>query len=400
MANTILTHQMVAREAAAMLKESTFIKTLNTGRSDEFRQTVNGYKKGDTVDIGVPPTPYVYDGASFAGGGSAPGETESKVSLVLDTQKHVPMTFTAKEKLLDITEFKQRFLMPAMQGLLSVASQDMLSKMYPQVPNIVGTWGSVPSTRKVYGQARGKLENFLAPSDHRSVQFSSDANVELIDTNASLFNKSSEIDEEFNKGAVGQPIYGFSFFENQSLPTHTNGAGTGYQVNGASQTGSTLAVNTGTGALTKGTVFTIAGVNAVHPITGASLGQLRYFVVTADYAGGSGNVSIYPAITPTASGTVGTVDASPASGAAITVFGTASSAARQNLAYHKNAFATAFAPLPVLASTEGYTASIQGLSVRVMTFGDGKEDMENTRIDILYASPVAVRPDHAVRITE
>ena len=399
MANTILTHQMIAREGAAILKENTFVKTINTGRSDEFKQSVNGYKKGDTVSIGVPPTPYVFDGASFAGGGSAPGQTESKVSLTLDTQKHVPLTFTAKEKLLELNDFKQRFLMPAMQALVSTVQQDMLSKMYPQVSNIVGTWGSVPTTRKVYGQARGYLQNFMAPSDMRCVQYSSDANLELVDTNSALFHRDSEINKEFSEGSVGN-FAGFEFFENQSIPTHTNGAGASYVIDGASQTGSTLAVKTGTGALTKGTVFTIADVNAVHPITGASLGQLRYFVVTADYAGGAGNVSIYPAITPTASGTVGTVDASPTDGAAVTVFGNASESARQNLAYHKNAFASAFAPLPVLASTEGYTASIQGVSVRVMTFGDGKEDMENTRIDVLYASPVGVRPDHAVRITE
>lgn len=399
MANTILTHAMIAREAAAILKEDTFIKTINTGRSDEFKQSVNGYKKGDSISIGVPPTPYVYDGASFAGGGSAPGETESKVALTLDTQKHVPMTFTAKEKLLDISDFKQRFLQPAMQALISTVQQDCLAKMYAQVPNVVGTWGSIPTTRKVYGQARGYLQNFLTPSDMRCVQYSSDANLELVDTNSALFHRDAEVSKEFAEGSVGS-FSGFQFFENQSIPVHTNGAGTGYKVNGASQTGSTLAVNTGTGALTKGTVLTIAGVNAVHPITGVSLGQLRYFVVTADYAGGAGNVSIYPSITPTAAGTIGTVDASPASGATITVFGNASEQARQNLAYHKNAFASAFAPLPVLASTEGYTASIQGVSVRVMTFGDGKEDMENTRIDVLYASPAGVRPDHAVRITE
>ena len=89
----------------------------------------------------------------------------------------------------------------------------------------------------------------------------------------------------------------------------------------------------------------------------------------------------------------------PADNAAITVFGTASTSARQNLAFHRDAFAAAFAPLPVLASCEGYTASIDGISVRVMTFGDGKEDLEHTRVDVLYGETV-VREDHAVRITE
>lgn len=398
MANNILTHQMIAREAVAMYVEDTFIKTLNTGRSDEFKETVNGYKKGQSVDIGVPPVPMTFDGATFAGGGSAPDVSEDKVRLTLDTQKHVPLTFTAKEKLLNITEFKDRFLRPAMQSLLSTVSADLLTRMKNQTPNVVGTWGTIPNSRTTYGQARASLQRFLAPTDMRSVQFSSDANLGLVDANAALFNKASEVSSEFAEGAVGS-FAGFEFFENQSMPVHGNGAGTGYVVNGANQTGNVLAVGTGTGALTKGTIITIAGVNAVHPITGLDIGVLRQFVVTADYAGGAGNVSIYPAIVPHSTTVVGTVTASPANSAAITVFGTASQSKRQNLAYQKNAFTAAFAPLPVLASCEGYTATMQGVSIRVMTFGDGKSDTESTRIDVLYGE-AATRPDHAVRITE
>jgi hypothetical protein len=398
MANTIITHQMLAREAVAMLKEDTFIKTINTGRSDEFTESVNGYKKGDFVDIGVPPTPVVFSGASFAGGGSAPDQTETKVRLQLSKQKHVPLTFTAKEKLLNISDFKDRFLRPAMQALLSVVQADILLDMKNATPNVVGTWGTIPATRTPYANARARLQKLLAPSDNRCVQFTSDANALLVEANATLFNKSAAVSESYAEGSVGD-WNGLTFFENQSIPVHTNGAGASYAVNGASQTGTSLVLKTGTGAMPKGTVFTLAGVNAVHPITGADMGYLRQFVLTADYAGGAGTASIYPAITPTTATLVGTVTASPADSAAVTVFGTASTSAAQNLCYHKNAFAAAFAPLPVLASCEGYTASIGGISVRVMTFGNGQTDTESTRIDVLYGN-AAPRPDHSVRITQ
>lgn len=398
MSNTLLTHQMIAREAAAMLAEqANLIKNINTGRSSEFGQNINGYQKGDFVDIGVPNVPTVYSGATFAGGGSAPDWTEQKVRLQLTKQKHVPLAFTAKEKKLQITDFKDRFLKPAMQSLASVVQADLLSDFTRSVANTVGTWGTVPSTRTTYAQARAKLENFLAPDGDRTVLFSSDANVALAEANASLFNAPG-VSKTFGDGMVGG-YAGFDFYENQSMAVLTLGAGASYVVNGASQSGSALVVKTGTGALPKGTVFTLAGVNAVHPITGVSLGYLRQFVVTADYAGGAGSVSIYPAITPTTASVVGTVDAAPADSAALTVFGTASQAKRQNLAFHKNAFAAAFCPLPVLASCEGYTATVQGISVRVMTFGDGLNDIERTRIDVLYGN-ATVRPDHAVRITE
>lgn len=404
MPNQALTHQMIAREAAKILVEQNSVVTnINTNRSSEFGEEVNGYKKGDTVKVMIPPTPAVYDGAAFAGGGAAPDVKESSVNLSLTEQKHVPLTFTAKEKKLDLSDFSKRFLKPAMTALSSRVNAVLLDEMVKQTPNVVGTWGTVPGTRTPWRQAASVLDNFLAPEDQRSAHFTTDANDALAEANAALFHTSDEIRGEFSENAVGK-FAGLEFYKQLSLPVMANGAGTGYVVNGAGggagASSGVLAVTTGTGPLLRGTVFTIANVYAVHPLTGASTGRLRQFVVTADYAGGAGNVSIYPAIIPTAVGVVGTVDVAPAASAAITVFGTASQAKRQNIVFHKDAFATAFAPLPVLASCEGYTATLKGISVRVMTFGDGKSDLEHTRVDVLFAKPAGIRPNHACRVTE
>lgn len=398
MSTNALTHQKVAREAVKMFAEDTFIKTINTGRQDEFGKAVDGYKMGDSVRIGVPPVPVAFDGSNFAGGGAVPAATETSVNLTLNRQIHVPLAYTASQKYLTIEDYKERFIAPAIQSLISRVQAVLLEDMKNQTPNVVGTWGTVPATRAVYAAARSNLQRFLAPEGMRCVQFTSDSNAALAEANAALFNQRTEIDDIYETGAVGK-FANFTFFENQSLPLHANGAGTGYLVNGAGQTGSGLVVDTGTGILTKGTVFTIANVFAVHPITGVSTGQLRQFVVTADYAGGGGTVQIFPALTATSATAIGSVNALPADNAAITVFGTASQSRRQNLAYQKDAFTAAFAPLPILASCEGYTARVGGIALRVMTFGNGQTDVENTRIDVLFGQ-AATRPDHAVRITE
>jgi hypothetical protein len=399
MPNAISTHQLIAREAVKMLvEEDKLLPAINTGRNDDFAQNIHGYKQGSSVDINVPPRSVVYSGSNFAGGGAAPDQTETKVRLTLDTQRHVPLTWTAKEKLLDIADYKERFLRPAMQSLMSSVRADLLDRFMDLTPNVIGTSGTVPATRSVYGAARASLERGLAPSADRTLLFSSDANLALVEANAALFNASPDISKSYREGRVGS-FAGFDFYEDQSIPLHTNGSGTGYLVNGAAQTGSLLIVDTGTGPVTKGTIFTIANVFAVHPITGASTGVLRQFVVTADYAGGAGSIPIFPAIVATSATVIGTVNAVPADNAAISIFGTVSVARRQNLAFEKNAFTAAFAPLPVLASCEGYTATMKGVSVRVMTFGNGQTDTESTRIDVLYGC-AATRPDHAVRITE
>lgn len=394
-----LTHQMVAREAAKILiEENAVVKNINTDRESEFGKEVEGYNKGDEVRVKIPPVPTVYDGATFAGGGSAPNQNEGYVTLKLDTQKHVPLSFTSKEKKLDITDFSKRFLRPAMVSLSAMVNADLLTRMKNQTPNVVGTWGTIPSTRAPYRSAASSLDRFLAPGENRSLHFTSDANDGLAEANATLFHSSKELQGEFDKNAVGM-FAEFEFYKQQSISVHTNGAGTGYVTNGASQTGSSLAVDTGTGAITKGSTIVIAGVNAVHPLTGADQGKPRSFVVTADYAGGAGNLQISPAIVENTAAQRGNVTALPADGAAVTIFGTASQSKAQNLGFHRDAFAAAFAPLPVIASCEGYTATINGISVRVMTFGDGKADIEHTRVDVLYGETV-VRPDHSVRVTQ
>lgn len=403
MANAILTHQMLAREAAVILtEEMNFLSNINRGREEEFKSQPNGYRKGDFVDIGIPPVPTVFDGSNFAAGGTAPDQKEQKVRLQLGTQKHVPLTFTAKEKALSISDFKERFLKPAMNSLGSVVQADLIQRGVLATPNVVGTPGTLPNNFKTYGQARSAMERFLAPGGDRTILLSSDASNELADAIKNQQNPTDTGNKAFKEGYITR-AQNFDMYENQSLPVFANGSATGFTVNGANQVGATLNIGglTATQTILKGTVFTIPGVFAVHPILGVSNGKLRQFVVTADFtaAGATGSISIFPELSATSASQVGTVSVLPANGATISLVGSVSTAYRQQLAFHKDAFTAAFAPLPILASCEGYTATVGGFSVRVMTFGNGQTDTESTRIDVLYGF-AAVRPDHAVRITE
>lgn len=399
----VLTHQMIARESAKIfLEEAPFIANINKGRQEEFGATVSGFKKGDTVDIKIPPVPVVYTGALFAGGGTPDNFGEQKVSLTVDTQKHTGIQFGAAQKKLDLSEFRDRFLRPAIQTLSSVVEADLLQRAYAGVPNLVGSAGSLPTAMKTYGQARSKLQHYLAPSGDRSTVFSSDANLELVDSSKALFHAKKEIDRGFLRGSIGE-AQGADFYEHQSCPIHTNGSKVaGVTVSGASQTGNQLAIGglTAADTITKGSIFTIAGVYATHPLTGLPYAHLQQFVVTEDFtaAGTTGTISIYPAITPAMPNK--TVSASPANGVGLTFVGSASTAYRQNLMFHRDAFTTAMVPLEVLPGCEGYTARLpNGFSVRVMTGGDFTNDREATRIDVLYGF-ATVRGIHAARITE
>jgi hypothetical protein len=401
MPNINLTHQIVAREAAKILEEEApFIANINKGRQEEFGEEISGYKPGETVRIKLPPTGRVFNGATFAEGGAATDSNERSINLTLDTQRHIGLQFGAKEKLLEVTDFRERILRPQMRTLSSVVEGDLLARAYQTVPNFVGTAGSVPTTMKVYAQARQKLQESLTPPGDRSVVFSSAANVELVDASRQLFHAASQVERGFLRGSIGE-AQGAEFYEHQSIPVHTMGTQTAAMaVNGVTAEGATGIVTdggTGTNTIRVGTVFTIAGVFSVHPLTGVSTGRLMQFVATATttLAAGAGTIACFPALRASAPNK--TVSALPADNAVVTFLG---GSHPQNLMFHKDAFTTAFAPLPVLASCEGYTARLpSGVSVRVMTFGDGNNDYERTRIDVLYGF-AAVRPEHACRITE
>ena len=397
MANQVLTHQMIAREAAKFLEElAPFTANINKGRQDEFGSDVSGYKKGDTVKIKIPTSGKVFDGAIYAGGAAGTDVIEESVNLSLDTQKHIALQFGTKEKMLNITDFKERILRPQMQTLASVIEADLIAKGVLGTPLTVSmnTAGTTPSS--ALALARARMNQYLTPAGDRSALITSTANVALSGEISRLFNPTQPSSKAYLDGYVAT-AYGSDLFEHQSIPTHANGTAAGITVSAAGQTGSSITMTASTaGTLVKGQILTIAGVNAVHPLTGQDIGSLQQFVVTEAVTVVTGTaVKIYPAINPATPNKTAT--ASPASGA---VVATASVNGVQNLAFHKDAFTAAFAPLPVIASCEGYTARLpSGISVRVMTFGDGNNDIERTRIDVLYGFQT-VRGLHAVRIPQ
>lgn len=398
MANVTLTNQMIARSAAAILaEEAPFIMNLNRGREEEFKKKANGYKSGDNVDIRIPPVGVVYDGVNFV----AHDHQETKINLKVDTEKGIGLDFSNNERTLEVSQFEERFIRPQMRVLASTIEADLIAKAMVTVPNLVGTPGTTPANLKVYAAARGKLQQYLAAPSDRCTLMSSAANIELTDEARQLFNTGTQGDKAYLRGLIGEAL-GADWYEHQSLYVHTNGTQAGFTVNGAAQSGSTLAVDavTNSNTLTKGTVFTLPGVFAVHPLTGVARSELQQFVITEDVtiSGTSANLSIFPAITAT--GPNKTVSAAPADNAVATISGAADTSYARNLMYQKDAFTSAFVPREKIASADCSNATLpNGISVMVTTFGNGQDLSQATRADVLYGF-ASVRPLHACAITE
>lgn len=406
MSNTVLTHDKVAKLAAPMLvEESQFIKAINREREKEFGSNQGGYTTGRKVRIKVPPIPVVTDGPEVNDADSNINMKERYVELQVDTQKHVSLQFTSVEKALDITDFKERFLRPAIRSLATNVDADLLRKAIVTVNNFTLIGASELHPLAPFGRAREMMARNLAPNDSRIALLSSGLTNTLVDTSGTLFNPTAEIAKQYKEGYIGR-ARGFEFVESEHIWTQVYGSKTtDVIVSGPSQTGGKLIVGglVAADTIKAGQVFTIAGVYQLHPITRQSTGRLMQFTTLKDVvsAGTTAQLDIFPEIIPhminTEKQANATVDESPLNGAVIVFSAEAGSVIDQALCFQKNAFGAAFVPLDVLDGSEGYTFNADTMALRVMSGGDWKSDKGGTRIDVLYGFG-AVRGNHAVRV--
>lgn len=390
MANSILTPTAVTRESLRILHQKlNFVGTVNRQYDSSYAKS--GAKIGSTLKIRLPNEYSVRTGATL----STQDTEETNVDLTVATQKGVDTNFTSEDLTMSLDDFSERILQPAMSVLAANIEADAMS-MYKEVYNQVNNQGSAATAAQMI-DGNKMLTDMLAPVDMRCLNNNTLDNANLVKDLKGLFNDSKNVSKNYREGRVASNTFGFQdIMENTLWPAHTVGAGSGYLVNGASQTGASLIVDTGTGALSAGDVFTIAGVNRVHPESKADTGVLQQFVVTSGYAGGGGTMTISPAIVAT--GAKQNVTASPADNAAITIAGTASTAHGISMAYHKDAFAFATADLVMPSGVDFSSRQVMdGISMRIVRDYDINNDKFPCRIDVLYGYK-AIRSQLAARI--
>ena len=374
MANTILTPTAVTREALRILHQKlNFVGSITRDYDDSYAKT--GAKIGDSLKIRLPNQYTVRSGATL----SAQDTTESSVTLQVATQKGVDLNFTSVDLTLSLDDFAKRILDPAMSVLAANIEADALS-MYKDVYQSIWNGGSAATFNKAL-DGRVLLNRALAPFSDRTALMDSVAMADVVKDTKTLFQDDASLSKQYKEGYMGRAA-GFDWAENTMMPAHTRGGSNGaYLVNGASQTGSTLTVDTGATAPSQGDVITIAGVFSVHPETKQSTGVLQQFVVGAGATTTSFPIS--PAIVT--SGATQNVSGSPADNAAITFAGTASTAVQTSLLFQKGAFAFATADL-VMPQGVDFSARevMDGISIRVVRQYDINNDKFPCRLDVLY----------------
>jgi hypothetical protein len=398
---------VIAKMAAQMLADKVqFCKTIEKADVSDYNGK-NGYQSGDTIVISKPARFIPSTSADVTS--AIQDVVEEKTTLPLDTRRVVPIQLTSAEVFTDLglASWTKRVLDPAVSSIAQHVESAFLDKAVDAVYNSVGTAGSETFDLTTTLAAGQKItENACPDLDNRFLLLSPKANRLAVVARKGLFQSATDIAEQYRKGYIGTAD-GFDFLSNNLLPTHINGNDVVFEVRTtvSTQGQSTLvveALTTTTGTVTKGTVFTIAGVFAVHPITKATLEHLQQFTVTADAtADGSGyaTLSVSPAFYTSGGGGLQNISAFPADGAAITPVGAASTGYVQNLAYHKSAFR--MVSVPLMLPNDAHMAAqetVDGMTIRAWMASDILTDTMTMRLDFL-GGLAAVRPEWACRIT-
>jgi len=398
MANTTLTADIIAKEAVMILDNNLVMaKQVFRGYENEFDKKINGYNVGETISIRKPTDFTVRDGAVM----STQDVVEGKTTITVDKRKGVDFKFTSQDLTLNIGQLSDRVIKPAMVQLANQVDRDLMA-LYADVPSWVGTPGQTIDSYKDFAAGPERMDELANPTDDRSAVLSPADHWGLLGSQTALYIQDAA-KGAYRQGSLGM-IGGVDTYMSQNIPTHTVGVATGTPlVNGASQTSAyddvkntnTQTLNTDgwtastTGILKAGDVFTIAGVYAVNPVTKATLPFLKQFVVTADADSGATTgpaaLTISPAII--VSGAFQNASAAPADNAAITVIGTGGTGYRQNLIFHRNAFALVTVPLiSPPGAVDVSRQSYKGTNVRVIPVYDGVNDVSSWRLDILYGT--------------
>ena len=359
MGNTILTPQIIAKEALLQLKNNTVMS--NLVHRDYTNEFVAGV--GNTVTIRKPAT---FEAKEFnrATGIEIQDATEGAESVVLDKLLDVSFEVTAEQLSLDIADFSTQLLHPAMQSFAQKIDTYLLG-LYDDVANTYGTAGSTPNDIGAITGARKVLNESKTPFDNRSLVIDPNAENSLLQL--PTFHEADKVGDDgtsLSEASLGRK-FGFNIFTDQNVVTHTAGtlsAGSGKikpkvaTIKGS--TSITLSSTTLTGTVVVGDVLTIK--NAFYTVTEAATAENNEITV-----------KLSPALKEDI---------------AITVEITVTGSHIANLAFHKNAFALVTRPLALpkgLSSEQKAIVNYDGFGLRVIYDYNSQFKKDVISIDML-----------------
>lgn len=395
MASTYLTPTAVTRAIATVLhQKGKFLNRINKQYDAQYAE--DGQRKGGgSLKIRMPNQYTVRSGTTM----NVQDVAESSQTLTIATMKGVDMNFSDTDLALSIEDFSDRFINPAVKVLVSAIEQDIIVGCVNAVNNVIDDDGGSISYLDIMKARQRLIENLVPDDDEDLSLFLKPAHVtKYADATKGLFTPANSIGSQYKEGMIGL-VAGVGWVGSSThltdLTTGTAAKVTTYTVNGATEAGSSITIQTGATTFLVGDRVTFVGCNAVHPETKVDLGYLKQFVVTANSGANATTLAISPALV--ASGATQNVTANPTNGGAVVkLCAGASELTNRSIYFHKNFAAVAFADLenPKKYGAWGDTQVSDSVSVRLWRQGDILNGNFPCRLDVLYGYKV-IRPELA-----
>ena len=208
MPNTILTPQIIAREALMVLRNNAVMANLvHRDFSNEFVAGV-----GDTITVRKPAK---FDAKEFNGSIQVQDATESGVAVKMDKHLDVSFAVTSKEMTLSIADFSEQLLVPAMQAFADKIDKYILS-LESDITNRVHFDGT-GAIQDAIVDARKYLTDAAAPLTDRRYVYGSKVESDLLKTD--LFISAERVGDEgtaLREASLGRR-FGLDFYVDQNI---------------------------------------------------------------------------------------------------------------------------------------------------------------------------------------
>jgi hypothetical protein len=367
--NTLITPTMVANEALAILRNNCIYKDLvHTDFSKEFVNHV-----GDTVNVRTPASLTAYD---FSTTITTQDTTESYVAVKLNKFKDVSVVITSKEWSLEMKDFSQQVIAPAMAALGEAVDVDIANAIFGGAGNTVSRTSTTPTTLADIGNIAKALDIAKAPKGDRSLVMTPYHKYVYGQLDHLVKGSYAGDNDMLRKAELG-PVFGMDTFMDQNTPTST---------------AATSGTATGT--------ITVTGTSGESTVAIADLSAATATLKTGDGFVYDGTLYRFTADGTGSSSAIASLAVTPALKASIAGVSCAIVRNGSSLAFHKDAVAFVNRPLAVpQGAAKSAVASADGLSVRVVFDYNSTYKYDVISFDILYGVKI-LRSALAVRLVD
>ena len=351
MANTILTPQIIANEALMVLQANLVMADLvHRDYSREFA------KVGDTITIRKPAK---FISKNFTGTTSTQDITEGSTTVSLDRYRDITVDVSSKEMTLDIRDFSEQVITPAMQAHANAVDADLLAVAVSKAGTTVTATTNPTNLKDIADMAKALDTNKAPQQNRRLVLHPTHKYAYALTDNLSKVSYSGD-NQTLRDALIGR-VYTLDTYMDQNAPdttAATAGTATAYKVT----------------ATAGATAVKLTDVTAATGTVKAGDG----FIV-------DGYIYHFKADATAASGTVDSVAIDQPIHKARNAVDAKRIKKPHSVAFHRNGLALVTRDLELpMGAANAAIASADGLSVRVVYGYDMTHKVDTISFDILY----------------